>query len=371
MHEHRLPQRHDSLLHTGYTSLEHEEVVLDLAVAHESTEPKKELDSACYIFHKTKQYLRSYGLLGRVEFGRSISLISAFANAVDLVVDRGTVMVTHLTSTSNCPLDVGRMPGTDTGDLAETLVRLARKLLGSPSRGNTVESVTLGDGNDSRSSRPARRWSRQSPQASRTDREPNWQPCPRRILPPLTWISIKMGLLLLERGFADLGVGEDSDDGAVFLYALKFSGDGLSLALRVLLGVFCECLFLGLVPVLVESSLEGVAQMLGPDSGERSQTTRSLNITNETDNNHLHPSVFHVICSHNRHTHRRSLNDSDGFDNFFLVEFGTGTVEIADDGGHASLVAHSGSEMDGLLGIIFREAVQLSVELEIAFDGIW
>lgn len=57
-------------------------------------------------------------------------------------------MVTALTGTGNGPLDVGRMPGTDTSDLTETLVSLARKLLGTPTGGDTLETVTLGDSDD-------------------------------------------------------------------------------------------------------------------------------------------------------------------------------------------------------------------------------
>ena len=38
----------------------------------------------------------------------------------------------------------------------------------------------------------------------------------------------------------------------------------------MLLGVLCESLLLGFVPVLVESSLEFVAEMFGPDGGEGS-----------------------------------------------------------------------------------------------------
>ena len=92
--------------------------------------------------------LRSDALLGDVKVGGGVTLVIALANTVDLVVDRGTVVVSVLTSTGNSPLDVGRVPGTDTGDLAETLVCLTRELLGAPTGGDTVESLTLGDGNN-------------------------------------------------------------------------------------------------------------------------------------------------------------------------------------------------------------------------------
>jgi hypothetical protein len=92
--------------------------------------------------------LRGDGLLGDIELGGSVTLIVTLTDTVDLVVDGGTVVVTVLTGTGNSPLDVGRMPGSDTGDLTETLVGLTRELLGAPSGGDTAVSVTLGDGND-------------------------------------------------------------------------------------------------------------------------------------------------------------------------------------------------------------------------------
>lgn len=39
------------------------------------------------------------------------------------------------------------------------------------------------------------------------------------------------------------------------------------------------------------------------------------------------------------------------------MSLGAGAVEVADDGGHAGLVAHGGGKVDGLLGIILREPV--------------
>lgn len=56
-------------------------------------------------------------------------------------------------------------------------------------------------------------------------------------------------------------------------------------------------------------------------------------------------------------TYRRGLDDGDGLDNLLLVHLGTRTVKVTDDGGHTSLVAHGGSKVDGLLGIILGEAV--------------
>ena len=77
--------------------------------------------------------IRCDSLVDDIELSGCILLILALANAVDFVVDTGTVMITHLTSTSDRPLDVGRMPGTNTSNLAQTLVCLSRQLLGTPS----------------------------------------------------------------------------------------------------------------------------------------------------------------------------------------------------------------------------------------------
>ena len=62
----------------------------------------------------------------------SVLLVISRLDLVDLLVDLCTVVVSLLTSTGDRVLDPGRMPGSDTSNLAKTLVRLPRQLLGMP-----------------------------------------------------------------------------------------------------------------------------------------------------------------------------------------------------------------------------------------------
>lgn len=233
--------------------------------------------------------LRSDGLLGNILLGGCVALVVSLADTVDLVVDRSTVVVTHLTGTGDGPLDVGRMPGTDTSDLAETLVSLARQLLGTPSGGDTVETVTLGDSDDIDHLVLLE-------DAVDADGLLEETVAELDLVGDGATVDLdlhKVCLLLLERGLADLSVGENTDDGAVLLDALELAGDGGAAALGVLLGVLGEGLLLALVPVLVESALDFVAQVFGPDGGERSETSGCLDVAHETNNDHLLIDVSH------------------------------------------------------------------------------
>ena len=87
-----------------------------------------------------------------------------------------------------------------------------------------------------------------------------------------------MGLLLLQRSLADLGVRENTDDSAILFDTLKLACDRGAIVLRVLLGVLGESLLLALVPVLVEAALDLIAQVLSPDGGKRTETAGSLNV---------------------------------------------------------------------------------------------
>jgi len=122
-----LTKSQDPFADTDGAALENEEVVLNNTIANEAT-------------HWID------GFLGEIEFsGSGSGEVLLLSNTVDLLVALGTMMVTVLTSTRDSELDSTWMPSTDTSDLAETFVSLARKTSGSPTSGDTFESLTLGD----------------------------------------------------------------------------------------------------------------------------------------------------------------------------------------------------------------------------------
>lgn len=131
------------------------------------------------------------------------------------------------------------------------------------------------------------------------------------------------------------------------------------------LGILCECLLLRAVPILVETSLQFVGEMLGPDGGERPQATRGLDIADEANDDHLMTSQRAHKSDNHRYscvveTYRRGLNDSDSLNNLFLVHLRTRSIKVADDGGHPGLVSHGSGEMDWFLGVILWKAGNVS-----------
>jgi hypothetical protein len=63
------------------------------------------------------------------------------------------------------------------------------------------------------------------------------------------------------------------------------------------------------------------------------------------------------------------IHDRDGLYNFLLVRLGAGSVEVTDDGRHTGLVAHGGRQVDGLLGVILGEGLDLSAMAGSALPG--
>jgi hypothetical protein len=275
------------------------------------------------------------GLLGGVVLGGGVSLVVSLSDAVDLVVNGSTVVVTVLTSTGNSPLDVVRVPGSDTGDLAETLVGLARELLGSPTGGNTLVSVSLGDSDDVDDLVLLE---------DGVDRDGLLEESTGEVNLLLDGSSIdldlhQVGLLLLKRGLADLGVGENADNSAVLLDTGKLVLDVLS-SLGVLLGVLGESLLLRLVPVLVEATADLVGKVLSPDGGERAESTGGLDVSDNSDDDD-----------------GGSLDDGDGLNDLLLVHLGARTLELTNGGGHTGLVTKGGGQVDRLLSVILGEGL--------------
>lgn len=143
-------------------------------------------------------------------------------------------------------------------------MRLAWKFLSTPSRSDTVETVTFSDSNDVDHLVLLEDGADLDGLLEKSMAKGN-------LVSNAAAIDLnlhKVGLLLLEWCFRDLSMGEDADDGAVLLDTLELAGDGLAAILGMLLGVLGEGLLLALIPVLVESSLDLVAQMLSPHRGK-------------------------------------------------------------------------------------------------------
>lgn len=118
-----------SLARSHNSSLDKDEIFLDLSVVREST-------------HGGDVLLDGISLAGSV-VGGSTNLTGS--NSVDLLVDFGSGVVTHTTTSSNGPLDGSGMPGSDTSDLTETSVRFTLQSFDSVSLDDTGHTVTASD----------------------------------------------------------------------------------------------------------------------------------------------------------------------------------------------------------------------------------
>jgi len=226
LHEQRLAQGDDALLNAGAAAPDHHVVLVDDTVMREATE-------------------RSNSLLGKIEFGRGIVVDNlalghgGLADAVDLLVDLGTVEVTLLTSTSDGERHTGRMPGTDTTDLAQTLVCLARELGDTITLSHALHTMTLGGGADV---------DHLVLREHVIDRDLLLEhaECVVNLVRNAATVHLdlhEVRLLLAELELADLRVGQDTDDGAVLLDACELLVDRL-LVISPLLGIAGESLLL-------------------------------------------------------------------------------------------------------------------------------
>jgi len=297
--------------HAG--TFDHQEIVLDLTVMREATDW---ID----------------GFFGEISFGGTVVEVDlsvfgfvSLAESVDFLVDFNSVVVTFLTSSSDGVGNSGWMPGSDTGDLSETSMGFSWEFLGTPSAGDTFSSVTLGDsdavgvvvgGEDAG----------------------DWDLLFKETFAEVDFgggvatVDLKLddvGFLLLEWDEFHLGVGDESDDLAVFLdlvQALLLAGLGFG----PLFGVFGESQFLGFSPVFVESSFGFVRNVFGPDGLEGSEASWGLDVTDDTDSDHWW-----------------AIDDGDWLDDFFLVELVSLSSDFSDDVGHTGFVSDESGQVSG------------------------
>ena len=297
---------------------------------------------------------RSNVLLNSISLGGSVVLgatNSTGTDSVDLLVEFSSTVVAELTGTGDGPLNGSGMPSSDTTDLAETSVGLARHAGDTESLDDTGGSLTAGntDGVDHLEL---------VEDLSDGDFTLELLEAPIDLLGDGATVDLdleEVSLALAEVKLGELGAGEDADDCAVLLYSLEVALDGV-LALGILLvslRAVSEGLLLRVLPVLVEAALELIGEMLSVDGRESAEATGGLNVTDEADD-----------------LNRGALDDGDGLNDVLLEHLLTLTAfVVAGDVGHASLVTEEGGKVDGLLGVILGESSHTAAVVSCSASG--
>jgi len=300
-----------SLAGSDDSTLDEEEIFFDLTVVGEST-------------HGGDVLLNGISFAGGV-----VGNVADFTgtDSVDFLVHLSSVMVAHLTTSGDCPLDSSGMPSSDTSDLAKTSMGLTVESLDAESLDNTLHTVTLGDTGNIDDFVHVEHITDGNLLLEETGGVGN-------LVLNASTVNLNfhdVRLVLSEAELSDLSGGKDTHDRAVFLDAVDVTLDGLFVILGELVAVVVlgECLLLGVHPVLVHSTLDIVGLVLSPDGAESAEATRSLDVADITDNFHW-----------------GAFDARDGVDNVLLEHLFTFTTFlILDDVGHASFVSHEGGHM--------------------------
>jgi len=325
----RFPQNNWSLSDSHTTSLDHDEIVLDFTVMWKTSDW---IDG----------FLGQIGLGGTVvKVGLAVLGLVASAQSVDLFVDLNSVVVTFLTASGNGVGNSRWMPSTNTGDLSETSMRFSGKFLGAPSAGHTLSSVTLGD----------------TDAVGVVVLGEHGVDADLLLEEALGEVDLVGGaaavdlelddvsLLLLEWQELHLSVSDESHNLAVLL-DLVDSGLLAGFVLGPLLLVLGESELLGLAPVLVESSLGFVTDVLGPDGLEGSEASWGLDVSDNTDADHWW-----------------GIDDGDWLDDLLLVELMALSSDFSHNVGHTGLVTDESGQVDGLALVVLGvglESAQVS-----------
>jgi len=285
--EERFSQSNCSLFASHAAALDHDEIRLDQTVVNESSDWVD-------------------GLIGDVDFGScvvfdqfSIYGMLAGANSVDLLVDFRSVVVSLLTGSGNRESHSRRMPGSDTGNLSQTLVSLSRQLFGMPSGSHSVVTSTSGDTNAIDHLVLSKH---------RVDVHILLEVFsgPVDLLSNGTAVDLdfdQVRFFLSKRKTLHLGVADGSYRFCVLFDQVQVPFNSLLARIGFpLLGSSGEGFLLGSVPVLIESSAAFVTNMTSPDGLDGSWTVGSIDVPDNTD-------ALEWRC----------FNDGNWFDDFLLV----------------------------------------------------
>lgn len=335
LRRHGAAEGHDTAARTADGTLDHDVVVTDDTITDETTHGGDGLLS---------EVVFSGGVLG-INDGRA-------TETVDLLVEVSTVVETVLTSAGDGEGDALRVPRADTGNLAETTVSLTGEGGNTPTVDNTFETVTAGDGAD----------------VAGFGLLEDGVNADLLFEEGFSELELGLGITTVDLDFLDegllgadaliaelavLGVSDDADDSGVLLEAAEgdSASGNTSLGLLVLTEA-SEGLLLALLPVGVEAALEFAGDVVSPDGAEGAETAGSLTVTGDTDD-----------------SDGRSFKDGDSFDDFLLVDAGTGTINITDDVSHTSLEDGESSQvrLGGL--VVLGEGTAATTNLTRALTG--
>mmetsp|Transcript_167332 Transcript_167332/g.296284 ORF Transcript_167332/g.296284 Transcript_167332/m.296284 type:complete len:286 (-) Transcript_167332:69-926(-) len=262
------------------------------------------------------------------------------------------MVVATLASPRHLELNARRVPRANAGNFPEATVGFASQASAAPTSDDTVEALTLAGANDINHFILRKDISNFDLLLEETHCKINF--LLHRASVDLNLLDV--GLLLSNLHFRDLGVADHANDLAVLLRPGNFGGHGRALTTlgRILptLLILREGLLLGLVPVLVEATLDLVTEVACPHRCQCPQATRCLHIAGKA-----------------YHNHRWCFQDADTFHHLLLVQLGTGLIHIPHNVCHASLVGHEGSEVRWLRSVILGEALDLAVVMLCALPG--
>jgi len=182
-----------------------------------------------------------------VSISSCIVVVISLSDSVDFTVDVGTMMVSQLSFTWDVEGDLSWMPRSDTSDLSATTMSFTLEHLYSPSLNNTLTSLTFGYSNGINKLV----WLED---VSNVDFLFKLREGPIDFGVYFTSVYLDFhNVCFLESKFEEfsLGMGEDTYNTAVFLYAVESLID-VARKFSLVLG---ESLILGSYPVTVETSL--------------------------------------------------------------------------------------------------------------------